>query len=91
MKYLILYLVLINCLSFGLMAADKARAVRGKWRIRERTLFLAAAAGGSLGGLLAMFFFRHKTLHSLFRVGFPLLLALHAALLFALWFFVARA
>ena len=78
-------LAALNLISFGLMALDKRRARRGKRRIPEKTLFLAAACFGGLGGVLGMALCRHKTKHWYFRVFFPLLLAVQAALLAAGW------
>jgi uncharacterized membrane protein YsdA (DUF1294 family) len=63
------------------MTLDKLKARRGAWRIPERTLLLAAAAGGSLGAWIAMRTRRHKTKHAAFAVGIPFLFAVHAALL----------
>jgi len=74
------YLILINAIAYLLMAADKAKARRGGRRIPERTLLLAAAAGGSLGAWIAMRTRRHKTKHAAFSVGIPLLFVLHAGL-----------
>ena len=74
MKILFVYLVIINLLSLFLMAEDKRRARRHRWRIPERTLFAAALVGGSVGALLSMYLFRHKTRHWYFVVGMPLIL-----------------
>ena len=74
-------LAALNLFSFGLMAYDKRCAKAGKRRIPEKTLFLAAACFGALGGVLGMQIFRHKTKHWYFNVFFPLLLAAQAALL----------
>lgn len=79
------YLAGVNLLCFLLMGADKYRAQRRRWRIPERVLLGTAFLGGSLGGLLGMFLFRHKTRHPPFRYGLPLLLAGHCLLL--LWVF----
>lgn len=68
------YLAVINLDGFLLMAADKRRAKKNKRRIPEATIFLVAVLGGSLGVLLGMYAFRHKTLHTKFTVGVPLLL-----------------
>jgi uncharacterized membrane protein YsdA (DUF1294 family) len=68
------YLAVINLDGFLLMGADKSRAKKNKRRIPEATLFLAAVLGGSLGVLLGMHAFRHKTLHTKFTVGVPFLL-----------------
>lgn len=69
-----LYLLAVNLAAFMLMGADKRRARRGAWRISEKALFLQAALGGALGGVLGMRVFHHKTRHWYFRLGFPLLL-----------------
>ena len=74
MKILFVYLVIINLLSLFLMAEDKRRARRHLWRIPERTLFAAALVGGSVGALLSMYLFHHKTRHRYFVVGMPLIL-----------------
>ena len=60
-KLLIAYLLLINALGFGLMLLDKWKAKKNRWRIRESTLMLTAALGGSVGSLLGMYTVRHKT------------------------------
>jgi len=77
---LLIYLAAMNLLLFALMGIDKAKARRGQRRISESTLFFFAVVGGSLGGVLGMSVFRHKTLHTSFRIGFPALLALQLAL-----------
>ena len=74
-------LLVMNVTAFVLMAVDKRRAKRGAWRIPEKTLFLATALFGGLGGTLGMFMLRHKTKHWYFRLGFPALLAVQVALL----------
>ena len=81
---MMLLLLLLNVLSFSLMGADKRRARQGKRRIRERTLWIASALFGALGGGLGMAVFHHKTRHRSFRVGMPALLAAQAVLLCAL-------
>lgn len=72
---LLIYLTVINLFALGAFGLDKRRAVRGRWRIPERTLFLLAAAGGSTGALLGMFLFHHKTQKPRFTIGIPLILA----------------
>ena len=84
MKYLYLYLLIINALSFLFMLIDKRKAIKNRWRIPERTLLGLCAIGGSLGGLLAMRLFRHKTLHPQFSIGIPILLAVHVVALIIL-------
>lgn len=75
MKYFLLYLLLINAVAFLLMLVDKIKAKKNRWRIPERTLFGSALLGGSVGALLGMYTFRHKTKHIKFIVGMPLILA----------------
>lgn len=57
------------------MLIDKRKAQKNLWRISERTLMGAAVAGGSLGVLLGMHTFRHKTKHLKFTIGVPVILA----------------
>lgn len=80
------YLAVMNMLALLFMYADKRFAQKGKWRVPERTLFFLAALGGSLGGVLGMRLFRHKTKHLRFQIGFPLLLIVHIALTIALFY-----
>ncbi|MBR7178475.1 MAG: DUF1294 domain-containing protein [Oscillospiraceae bacterium] len=85
MDYLKLYLLLINALALVLMLADKFKARKNLWRIPERTLMLSAALGGSVGALIGMYLFRHKTKHPKFTVGIPAILVVQIFLAF--WFF----
>ena len=87
-KILIAVMIVMNLLAFCLMGYDKSRAQKGKWRVPEKTLFLATALFGGLGGTLGMFLFRHKTKHWYFRVFFPLFLLIQAA---AVWYLFFRA
>ena len=81
----LLYLIIINAAGFLLMLADKQKARRGAWRIPEATLIWVAILGGSVGSLLGMYLFRHKTRHLKFTVGIPLILFLQLALVIALF------
>lgn len=74
-------LAVTNLTAFLLMKKDKEAAGKGNWRVKERTLFLAAGCFGALGGVLGMQLLRHKTKHWYFRVFFPVMLALQIALL----------
>lgn len=79
----LLYLIIINAAGFLLMLADKLKAKRGAWRIPEKTLIGVAAAGGSVGTLIGMYLFRHKTRRIKFTLGIPLILIVQLAL--TLW------
>ncbi|MBQ7565968.1 MAG: DUF1294 domain-containing protein [Oscillospiraceae bacterium] len=81
-----LYLILINALGLVLMLLDKRYAIQGKRRIPEATLMGVAAVGGSVGVLLGMYLFRHKTKKPKFYVGVPLILLAQAAV----WYFFFR-
>ncbi|MCM3759694.1 DUF1294 domain-containing protein [Alkalihalobacillus oceani] len=70
----VLYLLLVNVLSFIVVGADKQKARKKQRRISERTLFLWAIIGGSLGSFIGMRFFRHKTKHKRFMIGVPLII-----------------
>ena len=81
----LVYLIGINLAGFIIMGVDKKRAIRGAWRISEASLFLTALLGGSLGYILGMQHFRHKTKHWYFKYGMPAILVAQV-LLFVLLF-----
>lgn len=83
----IIYLLVINIISFILMYSDKKRAQKHKWRIKESTLFLSAFLGGGIGAIAGMYIFRHKTKHWYFKIGMPLILLLCICLIAILWHF----
>ena len=76
MKLFQIYLLLINAVSFLLMLIDKYKARKNLWRIRESTLIITAALGGSIGALMGIYTFRHKTKHLRFTLGIPIILAI---------------
>ena len=87
------WLVLINLITFLIFGLDKWKARRKEKnemvrRVPERTLLLLAALGGSVGALLGMRAFHHKTLHRAFRQGVPVILALQIILPFGLWLYI---
>jgi Predicted membrane protein len=82
--YLMIYLCIINLYGFFLMFYDKSKAKHHKWRISENMLFLVALCFGSLGILLGMYTFRHKTKHLKFIVFIPIILILQLILIFRL-------
>lgn len=79
------YLVLMNLTAFLLMGIDKLKAKKRAWRIPEATLFLFAIFGGSIGSILGMFLFRHKTRHFYFLYGLPLILILQLVIIYLIW------
>ena len=81
MKYLLIYLGIINLIGFFAMFLDKQKAKRNKWRIPEKTLFLLAIIGGSLGTTLGIHMFRHKTKHWYFKFGMPMILIIQFVLM----------
>ena len=84
MRVLIYYLLGINLLTFFVYGIDKWKAKRDKWRVPEATLLMLAALGGSVGALLGMFVFHHKTKHKKFLIGVPLILLAQLALAYQL-------
>jgi len=71
---IIAYLVIINIAGLISMYIDKRRAIKNKWRIPEKTLFIIAIVGGSIGSISGMHLFRHKTKHWYFKYGMPAIL-----------------
>lgn len=80
MRYLLIYLLIINAAGFAVMLADKSRARKNLRRIRESTLMRIALFGGSIGSLIGMYAVRHKTKHPKFTIGIPMILTLQIIL-----------
>lgn len=78
---LLVYLGIMTVIGFVTMGSDKKRAETKRWRISEKALFLVAIFGGSLGSVLGMQVFRHKTKHWYFALFMPLILLAHIALM----------
>ena len=62
------------------MGLDKKKAKKGAFRIPEKTLFLTALLGGSIGSIMGMYYFRHKTKHTSFVLGMPCILLIQIVL-----------
>ena len=77
-----LYLLIVNAIGFVLMLGDKRMAQKKLWRIPEATLMTVAAIGGSIGSLIGMYTFRHKTRHVKFTLGIPAILVVQVAAIF---------
>ena len=85
---LLIYLAAINVIAFFLYGIDKWKARHDKWRITEACLIWIAVAGGSIGALLGMRLWHHKTLHAKFKYGLPAILILQiAAVLAAVYYY----
>lgn len=79
MEYGIVYLCVINIITFLLYGLDKQKAKQNRWRIPEKVLLGAAAFGGTIGALIGMRMFHHKTQKWKFKAGVPLILVLQIA------------
>ncbi len=89
-KYFLIYLVLINLIGFIAFGIDKRKAKKHKRRVPEKRLIFIAIIGGSIGALLGMNVFHHKTLHKKFTIGIPLILILQIAIVIFLPQFLQR-
>ena len=88
---LLYYLLGINIITFILYGVDKYKAQKNKWRIPEKTLIIFAVFGGSIGALLGIKVFHHKTLHKKFKYGVPAILILQiAAAAYGIYYFFVR-
>ena len=79
---LLYYLIVINILTFAVYGIDKWKARQGSWRISEATLLMLAVIGGTIGALLGMQVWHHKTMHLKFKYGLPLILLPQIALMY---------
>ena len=87
---LLYYLIVINIVTFLVYGMDKLKAKQGSWRISEATLLILAIIGGSIGALLGMKVWRHKTQHKKFKYGLPLILLAQIALIYLFCNFLLR-
>ena len=84
----LIYLAAINVVTFFLYGVDKWKAKRSKWRVKEATLIWMSVFGGSIGALLGMKAWHHKTQHKKFKYGIPLILLVQ--LIAIAWLFYER-
>ena len=80
MKYIVIYLLSVNLITFLMYGLDKWKAKKDKWRVPEKVLLLMAAVGGSIGAFLGMRIFHHKTQKWKFKLGVPVIFLLQVAL-----------
>ena len=80
---ILIYLIIINVVTFFVYGIDKYKAKHAKWRIPEATLLLLAAIGGSIGAWCGMKVWHHKTMHKKFKCGVPVIFILQVTL--AVW------
>ena len=80
MTTILIYLIVINVLTFIVYGIDKYKAKHAKWRIPEATLLLLAAIGGSIGAWCGMKVCHHKTMHKKFKYGVPAIFILQVVL-----------
>ena len=78
---LLYYLIVINIVTFLVYGIDKWKAKQGSWRISEASLLILAVIGGSIGALLGMKIWHHKTMHKKFKYGLPLILIIQIILI----------
>ena len=77
----LIYLVVINVVTFFMYGIDKWKAEKSRWRIRETALLGLAVLGGSIGAWLGMKVWHHKTLHKKFRYGVPAIIIVQLTLI----------
>ncbi|WP_294561710.1 DUF1294 domain-containing protein [uncultured Traorella sp.] len=85
MTYLIVYLFVINVITFIYMGIDKRKAKKHTFRIPEKVLLSLSFLGGSLGTLIGMFFFHHKTHKCIFKFGIPVLFLLNLFVIYLIY------
>ena len=73
------YFALISIIAIAVTVADKVKAKAGAWRVKESTLLLLSAIGGSVAMFITMQVIRHKTKHAKFMIGIPLIIAIQVA------------
>lgn len=85
-KNIIIYFLIINLVTLLAMFVDKRKSIKGKWRIKESTLFLLVLLGGGIGGIAGIYLFRHKTQKKYFTIGFPLIIIIQ--IIVVIWYMI---
>ena len=83
----LIYLAAMNVVTFFLYGIDKLKAKKSKWRVKEATLIWMSVFGGSIGALLGMKVWHHKTQHKKFKYGVPLILLAQISLIGLIWYY----
>ncbi len=83
--FFIIYFIIINIIAIIVTIYDKICAVNRRWRVKERTLLLISAVGGSIGMYLAMSLIRHKTRHLKFMLGIPIIIIIQLIIFYFIW------
>lgn len=83
--FLAIYLILINLIAVIVTIYDKLCAVKRRWRVKESTLLLLSALGGSISMYITMLLIRHKTRHIKFMLGIPLILIFQLLIAILIW------
>ena len=85
MKYLLIYLIAISIIAIIITIYDKLWAIGRRWRVKENTLMLISALGGSLAMYITMLIIRHKTRHIKFMLGIPLIIIIQLIIFYFIW------
>ena len=85
MTPVIIYLIIINIVSFVAYGCDKFKARKGKFRISEKSLLMLALFGGCIGALFGMHLFRHKTRKIKFVLGIPLIIVVQCVVIYMIY------
>ena len=84
-RNIIIYLLIINIVTFLSMGIDKYKAKQGKWRIQEKNFLTLVVLGGGIGGIAGMYVFRHKTQKPRFFIGFPLIMIMQILIIIVIF------
>lgn len=87
---MLIYLLVINIITFIVYGVDKLKAQRNRWRISEKMLLFLATIGGSFGALAGMYTFHHKTLHKKFVFGVPLILVIQVMIFYLYYLYYGK-